>query len=473
MKQILIFFIPLSILLISDKAFSQCSDLNIQLQADIPSVCNSMTMTMHQDNIGRPYLYIARKEGGLWIYDITSLTNPKLVSTTSWINFDIMNLTQDGNYLYLAMGNIFASGQNPGMAIVDVTDPLHSNVIGFYTYPAPDGGAGIVRVEGNYAYLGAMFHGLVVLDISDKHNIKYVSEILPDRNFPEAKPDTAKYNARGMEVKNGIVYLCYDAGGFRIIDATDKQKPVEIGRYSNPAMNGRPRAYNNIILDDSLAYIAVDYCGMEILNVADPAHIKLVSWWNPWNCTGPVNNWFNSDGHANEIDFNKQCKKIFLSTGKSDMYVVDVTNPSLPDSCANYGGVLNNIGTWGVSTYQDRIYLSYICSVIPFASNWTGVKILTYTPCLSGVPQKETSSEEIYIFPVPSGNNISIDAHNTFSDLQNIRLSVCDVLGNGVKVQGLFFQESISLDISDLSPGIYFLRVSGEGKKFTKKFVKE
>ena len=39
-------------------------------------------------------------------------------------------------------------------------------------------GYGIVKVEGNYAYLGAMGLGVVILDISDPNNIAFVSELL-------------------------------------------------------------------------------------------------------------------------------------------------------------------------------------------------------------------------------------------------------------------------------------------------------
>src|SRR5205085_7057044 len=110
------------------------------------------------------------------------------------------------------------------------------------------GGSGIVKVEGNYAYLGAMTHGLVILDVTDKNNIQFASRFVPSIYYPDANPTPSFYNARGMEVKNDIVYLCYDAGGLRIINVQDKLNPVETGRYSNPVMNGLPRAYNNIIL---------------------------------------------------------------------------------------------------------------------------------------------------------------------------------------------------------------------------------
>ncbi len=149
-----------------------------------------------------------------------------------------------------------------------------------------------------------------------------------------------------------------------------------MGRYSNPVLNGKPRAYNNVIVDGSLLYVTTDYCGMEVLRVKDSGIIRPVSWWNPWKCPGGGFQWFKSNGHTNEIVFDRKNKLLFMATGKSDLNVVSVADPKKPIEVFNYGGPNNNLGTWGVSRYRNEIYLSYICTFIPFQSNWTGVKVL-------------------------------------------------------------------------------------------------
>ena len=266
-----------------------CSSMNLQLQSSLASVCTEMVMTMQHDQLNRPYLYVANKEAGLRIYDISNLAAPVLVSTVPislYDSLEVMNLSQDGTYLYLALGNTFNSSQNAGMAIVDVFNPFSPLVLDSWEMPNSGGGCGIVKVEGNTAYLGAMGHGLVLLDVTQKSNIQYLSTFVPDINFPPiSNPDPSKINARGMEVKNNKVYLCYDAGGFRIINCSNKLQPFESGHYCNPAMYiplNRPRAYNNVVIDDSLAYVAVDYAGLEILNISDSSNITLLSWWNPY-----------------------------------------------------------------------------------------------------------------------------------------------------------------------------------------------
>jgi hypothetical protein len=354
-----------------------------------------MVMTMAHDALDRPYLYVANKEAGMVVYDISDPASPVKSSdipTSKMGGLDVMNLYQQGNYVYLAIGNHFNKDQASGMAIVDVSSPLSPIVTDYWVMASSSGGSGIVCAEGNYAYLGAMGNGLAILDVTDKHDIRLASKIVPDINYPTANPNPDLYNARGMAVKNSMVYLCYDAGGIRIIDATDKSQPKETGRYSNPALNGHPRAYNNLVLDGTYLYAAVDYCGLEVLDISDTGDIKLIGKWNPYNCPG--NNWFASPVHANEIVYQKDCKLLFLATGKSDMHVIDVSNPAAPDSCNFYGGISNNLGTWGVNFYKDQVYLSYVCSIVPFASNWTGLKILSYTPCSSGI----NDAAKMYIF---------------------------------------------------------------------------
>ena len=89
------------------------------------------------------------------IYDVTDLKMPKLVATVSIKSFaslHVMNCTQDGNYVYLAIGNHFNNKQASGMAIIDASDPVRPVFISYWTLPSSSGGSGIIKVQGNYAY---------------------------------------------------------------------------------------------------------------------------------------------------------------------------------------------------------------------------------------------------------------------------------------------------------------------------------
>ena len=471
-KKMYILFVPVLIFSFGTSSSQTCGNLNFQHQADIPSVCNSLFMTMIHDRNDLPYLYVANKGAGLTVYDLSEITFPSLVATvptTLFDTLDVMSLSQYGNYLYLALGNSFTNPQKGGIAVIDISTPTAPVVTDYYVVPGSGSGGGIVRVEGNYAYLGAMQSGLVILDVTDKNNVQFVSQFVPDINFPPvASPNPSLYNARGMEVSNSIVYLCYDGGGIRIINCTDKIHPIETGHWCNPVMyspTDHPKAYNNCILDDTLLYVAVDYCGMEVLNVRDTGNITLTGWWNPYNC--PNNNWFTSPSYANEMQYDKYCKRIFMSTGRSDMMVIDVSDPTLPDSCNYYGGVDNGIGTWGIGMWHNQIYLSYICSIIPFPSSLTQLTILTFDPCTAGKID-EHSYDTFTVFPNPFSGQTTLHTNNY---LRNATLILTNLLGETMW-QMNFSGQTLIIRRNKLPAGIYFMQLSqGTTVIATKKLV--
>jgi len=197
--------------------------------------------------------------------------------------------------------------------------------------------------------------------------------------YPDPRPDRSKINARGLALRKNLLFLCFDAGGVRVIDVAEPAKPAEVDRYCNPAMNGRPRAYNNIVLDGNLAYVTADYVGLEILDIADPRAIKLLSWWNPWNPKLAGLRWFSSPGHTNEIAYDARSKVVLMSAGRSDLVAVDVSDPARPRQVGGIGQVDDEQATWGLSMHGDVIYLAYIRTLgIPFRANWSGVKAFRY-----------------------------------------------------------------------------------------------
>ncbi len=466
------------ILISAETGQAQCTNaVTLQYQSEIQFTSPQQAFASHHDNTGKAYLYVASNDQGLRIYDLSNVTLPVLVKTIpidSFANMYVMNLTQSGNYLYLTLGNSFVTSSKPGMAIVDVTTPATAKVSTVWNWSKPSGGGGIVAVEGNYAYLGAMGQGLIILDIANKSNAVFVSQYIPSISFPNpVKPDSSKYNARGMVVKNSIVYLCYDAGGFRIINATNKSSPVETGRYSNSLLLNKTRAYNNVVINDTLAYIAVDYCGMEILNIADTAAIKEIGWWNPWNCQASTNDWFNSPGFANEIAYDDNCKLVFLASGNSNLDVVNVSNPAHPDSCTSYQGAGSGQGTWGVSLYQNELFLSYIYVplCIPFCSNWGGVKMLNWkSPCYTTEVREQNNTNPMEIYPNPSNGTFTI---NIPLSIGEIAASVFTPLGKCVYSREFAAGQakSFSMSMNDVTPGLYTLIIKSSAKTYYRKLL--
>lgn len=455
-----------SLLMASVFSNAQCTPggLSLAEKASVDFGLPKQAMTMTHDVNGKPYLYVAGKERGLVVYNISNTSSPykaDSVPVSALNNMEVMNVYASGNYVYLALGNTFNNNEKPGMAIVDVSNPDDIQLKDVWVHNTASGGGGIVKVSGNFAYLGAMREGLILLDISDKSNISFYSQFKPSNSYPNpTNPDPLKYNARGMDLSGNYVYLCYDAGGIRVIDVTNKLAPNEIAQYSNPAILNRPRAYNNIILDDTLAYVAVDYCGMEVLSIANLGNIRQVGWWNPWQCQNPsANNWFNSPGHTNEIRYNGNCKLLFMSSGKSELDIVSVKNPASPVLCDSFGNTTNTLGTWGVGLYLDQLYLSYIYVPlgIPFYSNWSGFKIINWDYGCNTAVANSPEKQNFTMYPNPSYGSTTLK-FDTYTN--NPTVNIYSVLGE--KVYSKTFNgilKSIDLQLNMISEGNYLVNI--------------
>ena len=417
------------------------------------------------------------------VFDITTITAPALVQTLSIASFDslhVMNAEQHGNYLYLALGNFFGAPlQKPGMAIVDVTNPLLPVVTDVWKDSVVTKGAAVVTVQGNYAFLGAMTKGLMILDVSDVHNITYVSQYLPKPYWPNASPTASQMpNARGMAMNGNLVYLCYDSGGLRVIDITNINAPVQIGQYINVAALAKQQAYNNIVLNGNLAYIAVDFCGMEVVDISMPSAITETGWWNPYHCESPSNIWLNSPGHTNEIVYIPTDNAVFLSSGGSQCRIVDVTNPALPDSCNGYGLTGTSNGTWGIDVYHNYIYLANITAFIPFSSTWKGLKILSW-PSTLVVNEAIEASAAVKVYPNPfvESTDITFYTKQTSAvsiDITDVTERLINHIEKNIISEG---RHSIAWDGrntagKEVSEGLYFIHVNANKEIITNKVIK-
>ncbi|MBK8727317.1 MAG: hypothetical protein IPL96_15090 [Holophagaceae bacterium] len=172
----------------------------LALEQELPSTCAELYLSAHADAAGRAFVYVAAKEGGLKVFDQgRPAVLKKTLPAAQLGGLHAMNLHQTGNLLVVALGNHF--GTNPqaaGVALVDVADPANPVVKSVWSDPALPGGCGAAVSDGRFVYLGAMRNGVVVLDAQNPAAPAFVSRFVPDLNFPDASPDPAKINARGL-----------------------------------------------------------------------------------------------------------------------------------------------------------------------------------------------------------------------------------------------------------------------------------
>lgn len=334
------------------------------------------------DQRGRPILYMALKNGGVAILDLTAAEKPP--RTLARIvpqrlgGLDATHLAQQGKFLFVALGDFFnARGSPAGLAVLDVSQPSQARVLSIWKSEKKLDGAAAVLVGDRFAYLGAMSHGVFIFDLTDLARPKKVAEFLPEVDFPKKNPGRTEHpNARGSALKGNDLYVAYDAGGLRVLDVTTPNKPREIGRYVNAGMGRKQQAFNNVVIDGDTAYVAVDYAGLEVLDIGDPRRIRQVAWWNPWKAQTAGNLWLNSPGHANQIAYDASRRLVYLSAGDSELQVLDVSDRAKPTLVARYGAAGDGFGSWGLAVTPDRVFVSYITTMIPFRSTWSGIKAL-------------------------------------------------------------------------------------------------
>ncbi|MBP89721.1 MAG: hypothetical protein CMJ64_23950 [Planctomycetaceae bacterium] len=333
------------------------------------------------DQRQRPYLYVALKSGGLGVLDISTAT-PRDVANVGidrLKQMDVMNLSQNGQILLLALGGHFAASgtKHAGLAIVSVSDPRRPKVLSAWRSDQKLQGSAAVVSDGGFAHLGAMSAGVMIFDITDHSRIGLLSTIQPNIDFPRQNPGRIQHpNSRGLAIRDDFLFVANDAGGLRVLDVKDRTQPVEIGRYINMAMARKQQAYNNIGLDGDRAYIAIDYAGLEILDISNPREIRQIGWWNPWNAHTLQNLWLNSPGHTNQLSFDSKRKLVYLSAGDSELQVVDVSKPRSPRLVNHFGAPKNKLGVWRLATSKDHVFLTYIKTFVPFQGTWSGVKAL-------------------------------------------------------------------------------------------------
>ena len=338
-----------------------------------------LPMAAIADQLERPYLYVALKSGGFGVLDISNSAPRQVarVEIESFKQMDVMNLSQDGKRLLLALGGHFASpgSKHAGLAVVSVANPRRPQVLSVWQSANKLKGGAVVVSDGKFAYLGAMSAGVMIFDLADPTRIRLLSTFQPDVNFPRENPGRVQHpNSRGLAIRGDLLFVANDAGGLRVLDVKDRRKPVEIGRYINAAMARKQQAYNNLVIDGDRAYIAVDYAGLEIVDISNPRKMRQIGWWNPWDAHTLKNLWLNSPGHTNQLSLDSRRKLVYLSAGDSELQVVDVSKPNRPRLASHFGQAKNKLGVWGLATSQDLIFLTYIKTVVPFQGTWSGVK---------------------------------------------------------------------------------------------------
>jgi len=277
------------------------------------------------------YAIIATYRGDMEVVDITNKESPTLAHTV-FGSTGVCAIQQKGNYLIVdgfKAVNIFDASvissitkvatesvdNNPtglfakgdvlismyyafGIDLIDISTILNPNNVKYYSF----GGKSFdVAVKGDYAYVTNMLDGLSVIDISDKTNPirvrrvtsggvrpnqpkeitivgdyayvtdqEYIFSIYDLTNPTDPTlifTDTTGFGiGLGSAFRDNYTYVASNQDGLRIYDTTNKVSTIMIGNVNDGGHT------QGVYLKGDYAFCADGSDGLEIINIADPAH---------------------------------------------------------------------------------------------------------------------------------------------------------------------------------------------------------
>ncbi len=182
------------------------------------------------------YLYLAARQAGLVIVDISNPSVPSIVSTVD---------TKDYALDVVVIGNIaMVADRDSGVVIIDVSDPSAPSLLSRYQTPSA---ALSIAVEDSIAYIGTLLNGITALNVSDPALPAFVTN-LPTNNW-----------VCDMKIVGGVLYAAMD---FMLlaINASDPSALSAMGSYPSP------RTGTGVDLAGDKAYF-VDGFGLVVLSL--------------------------------------------------------------------------------------------------------------------------------------------------------------------------------------------------------------
>jgi hypothetical protein len=190
-----------------------------------------------------------------------------------------------------------------------------------------------------------------------------------------------------------------------------------------------------------------------------------------------------------------------------DWVTYDYTNSKLPDKYVSeiaidsannkWIGYSSREHSYGLVKFDDTnwsIYITtnsgikgnciYAITIDKAGNKWLGVGTFDYTihgvnifkeggVVLSDVEvNSKLITDKTYIYPNPAGDYITIQPTEGLKPSEGSRVEIFDMLGVNVSTSGCFAATSASggqrIDVSFLSPGIYFIKIGNRVEKFVK-----
>jgi hypothetical protein len=178
-----------------------------------------------------------------------------------------------------------------------------------------------VVLQGDLAFVADGPRGLVILDVSEPNNIRFVGEV-----------DTPG-DAKRVVVTESVALVADSIGGLQVIDISNPTSPAIVGAVTTPG------TAVDLVEIDGLVYVA-DIVGLSIVDISNPA-------------APVVRGSFATPGDAAHLSVSENIA--YVVDGAPGLQVVDVSEPTNPLLLTT----LEINGTLGIAVSGDRGYLTH------------------------------------------------------------------------------------------------------------------
>lgn len=196
------------------------------------------------------YLYMAARDEGIYIFDISDPSTPKIVDTFA--------TTDQASFLFIQNQTLYIS-EGSFFAIYDISIPNEPSLLAEMKTTSPNQ---CLIVENDFAYIAAYSKGLRIIDVSNPTKPSLVSET------------SLGYSTQGIYKNGDYIYIGGQGENLNVLNIANKSTPEKIDSIS--LSNETGLSVHDIAKWKNFLFIACDTNGLNIVDITSPNKPVLV-----------------------------------------------------------------------------------------------------------------------------------------------------------------------------------------------------
>jgi hypothetical protein len=372
--------------------------------------------------------YVSDGAAGLSIVDVSDSQNPFLLGNCNTFG-SAVDVKVIGNIAYVA-------DIDYGLKVIDVTNPQNPQLLG--SCPL-SGYAHSLVVSNNVAYVACEIACLNLINVANPQSPTSLGY------FYQQSSD-----ATSVAINNNILFLINSTYGLDIIDVSNPQSPQLLSNYitgSNP---------QSVAVRDNIVYLADNSQDIKILDVTNAANPTLAGTIHT-NYTSGVLKVYVKDNYL-----------IILNMVRNVLGIYDITNNLEPALLKDY---VNNLSIWDFCLDNNRLYTAH---------GELGISIYDLNLLLPNDDHEIEPLNKLTLSNYPNPFNPTTTICFNLSKSGMVNLDIYNIRGQNVKSllneRIIAGEHTISWSSTDdngsaVASGVYFARISSEGKTSSRKLV--